>query len=335
LTPARLQRTWYEGQPPGLLLRGLEQLYKQLRAFDRRRQSRAQPDDLRGRPIIVIGNLTVGGTGKTPLLLRLCELLKQAGLRPGVISRGHGRKSRHAVDVRAASSAADTGDEPLVIARRSCLPVRVDTDRGAGARHLFAGGVEVVLADDGLQRQRLPRRLEICVVDARRGFGNGHQLPAGPLRDPLERLSEVDWVVVNGDDALPGLPEDAVRMRLRPGVFRSLDGLQQRTVEEMAAHLVAQPGHALAGIGDPPRFFRLLRDLGCKPGSEQAFPDHHAFSEQDFKGRQGSLLMTEKDAVKCTGLGLADAWYLPVEAELPAAFEQDFLARARAMLGGA
>lgn len=333
MTPGRLQDTWYGAQPPGLLLRGLERVYRRLAAWDRARQLAARPPQLLGRPIVVVGNLTVGGTGKTPLVIRLCELLLESGLRPGVISRGYGRRGRGPVSVTVSSNPAIAGDEPLMIARRCAVPVRVDRDREAAAQFLLEREVQVVIADDGLQRLRLPRALELCVVDAQRGFGNGHLFPAGPLRELPARLDSVDWVVANGADGAHVLPPDAVPMTLRPRMFKRLQGSGTCSLEAMAARLAHAPGHAVAGIGQPQRFFDLLRSLGCAVQHELAFADHHPFTRHDFATLKGTVLMTEKDAVKCARLDLDDAWYLAVDTVLPQVFEEDFVARVRRLLG--
>jgi tetraacyldisaccharide 4'-kinase len=332
MNAARLQQLWYSGQAPGPALRALEHLYSRLRAFDHKHQLARRAHDLEGRPIIVVGNRVVGGTGKTPLLVRLVELLQAQHLNVAVISRGYGSGRKAPVNVTTESDVAQAGDEPLLIARRTGASVRVDPDREAAARAVLAGGAQVVLSDDGLQRMSLPRALEVCVVDGARGFGNGHLLPAGPLREPPERLASVDWVVCNGEPRagldLPG----AVPMRLQPGAFRRLGDGETRSVAQMAAHLQHSPGQAIAGIGHPQRFFKLLETLQCQTRLQRAFADHHTYSARDFSARSGTLLMTEKDAVKCEGLGLHDAWYLPVEAVLPPSFEQAFVGAVRTLL---
>jgi tetraacyldisaccharide 4'-kinase len=217
--------------------------------------------------------------------------------------------------VTAASRPAEVGDEPLLLARRSGVPVWVGRDRAGAGRALLAVHPEVnlVLCDDGLQHYRLARDVELAVFDGR-GAGNGWRLPAGPLRESLERLQEVDAIVCNGapDARLPtAVPRFA--MRLQAGEFYRLDDPQQRC---SAAELAAQNLHALAGIGDPERFFRTLEGLGLA-FSRHPFADHHAYKAADlaFAG-DGVLLMTEKDAVKCAGLTVGETWVLPVAAEL-------------------
>lgn len=342
---ASLNRVWYGGRPPGALLGALEYVYRAASERRRERDRRRAAKDLADRPIIVVGNITAGGAGKTPLVVRLCELLSGAGLEPAVISRGYGRATRDPVCVRSDTPAAAAGDEPLLIARRSGVPVHVDRDREAAARAAFAAGAKVLVADDGLQRLRLPRALEICVVDGVRGFGNGRLLPAGPLREPVDRLEQVDWVVVNqaadglleeageGPPARLSLPSDrTVSMTLKPEAFVPVAGGDPVSPTRMADRLRERAVCAVAGIGHPQRYFDTLSALGIAPGLTRAFDDHHAFSRSDFDGFEGAVLMTEKDAVKCERLGLEDAWYLRVGARLPADWERTVIERARELV---
>ena len=319
---ARLQETWYGDRKPGALLGAMEQVYR--RSFEARRERELARRDhsLESRPIIVVGNITVGGAGKTPLVIRLCELLHQAGLKPGVVSRGYGRKSSEQLVVSADSSVDEAGDEPVLIARRCQAVVVVDADREAAAHTAFEQGVDIVIADDGLQRWRLPRDLEICVLDAERGFGNGRLLPAGPLREPLDRLESVDYLVSNGGAPREETGVEAIEMRLEADGFHALDGSTGLDAAGMAGHVGGKEVHAVAGIGNPARFFDSLASMGLKPDHLHALPDHHAFVAGDFKDIRGVVLMTEKDAVKCSVLGLEDAWFLRVSARLPETWEQ-------------
>lgn len=321
-TEARLQETWYGDREPGFLLTALERVYAGVSAS---RRERAVPaPDLVGRPIIVVGNITVGGTGKTPLVIRLCRLLRKRGLAVAVISRGYGRRGAGPVTVTAETNPLEGGDEPVLIARRCAITVYVNEDREAAARAAFEAGAEVVIADDGLQRASLPRVMEFCVVDASRGFGNGRLLPAGPLREPLERLERVDWIVRNGAGRLPALPgalrNPVVCMGLRAGEFRRIGGDEAFDASEAKARLRG-PLTAVAGMGNPGRFFASLEALGLRDFERRVFPDHYAYRDGDFDGITGTVLMTEKDAVKCAGLGLSEAWYLTVDAELPGDWE--------------
>jgi len=318
----KLNDTWYGGRPVPWHLRQLVPLYKLGNRLDRWWKSRQQPEDLGSAFIIVVGNITVGGSGKTPLVIRLCELLQRAGYRPGVISRGYGRKDTRLRLVSTASDPGLVGDEPLLIAQRTGVPVMVATDRCEAARKLIKKEVNVIISDDGLQHYRLPRHLEICVVDGTRGFGNGLLLPAGPLREPLSRLADYDYVVVNGEsDLLPDTLE-TTRMNLVPGLLRSMESGQSWRLAQFAGC----KANAVAGIGNPKRFFDLLRAARLTV-QEHEFPDHYIFERSDFEKMDGSLpvLMTEKDAVKCKSLELKNAWALSVDAALPAPWEQEIL----------
>jgi tetraacyldisaccharide 4'-kinase len=320
----KLNAIWYGAERLPFWLKPLAAVYRAGQAADRARQLRQQPEDLRNASIVVVGNLTAGGAGKTPLVIRICELLGGAGLKAGVISRGYGRKGAGLLRVGPDSRPEDAGDEPVLIARRTGAPVIVDADRCKAARALLADGVDVVVSDDGLQHYRLPRSVEVCVLDGARGLGNGRLLPAGPLREPAQRLQSVDFVIVNGGEidrfSIPG----AVSMSLVPGRLRSLCGTQSWRLSEFAGCRV----NAVAGIGNPERFFDTLRSARITV-NEYAFPDHHEFTPADFESLEPELpvLMTEKDAVKASAFSLENAWYLEVDAALPREWETAFLAR--------
>ncbi|MFA7290668.1 MAG: tetraacyldisaccharide 4'-kinase [Rhodocyclaceae bacterium] len=267
-------------------------------------------------PVVVVGNLVAGGAGKTPLTLWLVEALLAHGWRPGIVSRGYGVNVVLPVLVDPGATAGECGDEPLLLARRSGVPVAVCRDRVAAARAILGGhpGCNVIIADDGLQHYRLARDVELAVFDAR-GAGNGHLLPAGPLREPMDRLQAVDAVMLNGIAALPDLPVGVpcYQMRLNGARFVALGDAGRSCA---AADLSGQTLHAYAGIGDPGRFFRHLEMLGLR-FEPHPFPDHHHFSAADFVSAQGGVvLLTEKDAVKCAGLITGEAWVLPVSAEI-------------------
>jgi tetraacyldisaccharide 4'-kinase len=327
-----LNRRWYGRSRPGSLLRLLERLYR--RAFERRRRQGLAnlASDLNDRAIVVVGNITAGGTGKTPVVIRLCRLLADAGYSVGVVSRGYGRRQADLIVVDGSQPLGASGDEPRLIFERCGVPVAVGPDRVAAARHLFETGVDVVVSDDGLQHWRMPRVYEICVIDGQRALGNGHWLPAGPLREGPGRLKTVDAVIIT-DPAGP-LPEapGALEMVLWPGQPVSLR--EGRSMETRAWVDAAGQGlvYAVAGIGNPERFFRTLESLDI-PIQRRAFPDHHEYTARDFFGFEGArIIMTEKDAVKCRHLDLADAWYLPVDARLPLDWERSFLAELEARI---
>lgn len=269
-----------------------------------------------GVPVIVIGNITVGGTGKTPLVLWLAQFLAARGRHPGIISRGYRAAHSDPRAVPVNGAALDYGDEPCLLARRAGCPVWVGIDRAATARALRTAHpeVDVIISDDGLQHYRLARDIEIAVFDGARGIGNGWLLPAGPLREPVTRLDTVDAVVINGDgqgNIMPRHPQ-TMTMRLTGNEFRKL--LNPAHVAD-AAHFLGQRVHAVAGIGNPSRFFSTLQQLGMECITH-VFPDHHAYRPQDVDFDDAdSVVMTEKDAVKCEPFATGHHWALVVAAE--------------------
>jgi tetraacyldisaccharide 4'-kinase len=279
-----------------------------------------------GRPVIVVGNLIAGGSGKTPLTIALVERLRAEGYAPGVASRGYGReRAGEARWVDANTDPALGGDEPVLIARRTGAPVRVDRDRPAAAQALTEAGCDLIVCDDGLQHYRLARDVEIEVIDGRRRYGNGLPLPAGPMREPAERGARCDFRVLNlgadgGEAAFGEWP-----MRLGPGDALALRGARSRPLSDFAGQRV----HAVAGIGDPERFFATLREAGIAV-VPHAFPDHHRYRAEDLAfGSDLPVLMTEKDAVKCAAFADDRAWSVPVRAQLPEAFWIALLDRLR------
>jgi tetraacyldisaccharide 4'-kinase len=313
-----LQR-WYGGQAPGMALRFLAGVY-QLGLKSRAALAPRGPADRRklSVPVVVVGNFTAGGTGKTPLVIALADYLRERGFRPGVVSRGYGRSSREPVRVGRETPVEQCGDEPKLIFERTGVPVLVDRDRLAAASALVAEGCGAIIADDGLQHANLPRDIEIEVLDGERRYGNGWLIPAGPLR---EAPRPVDLRVVIGADGLSG----EFGMRLRFASPTAVANGEPRTLDSLAG----VTADAIAGIGNPGRFFQALRALGVSV-REHAFADHHAYRAEDFSGMAGPLLMTEKDAVKCRELGLRDAWAMPVQAELPVDFYRALDARLEA-----
>jgi tetraacyldisaccharide 4'-kinase len=311
-----IERQWYQPTPAGALLAPLGWLFGAGAALRRAlfRSGAFRPVGL-PVPVIVIGNITVGGSGKTPLTIHLARAMRQAGRHPGIVSRGYGAQASHPRAVDASGSARDFGDEPLLIARRTGCPVWVGHDRAAAAQALLAAHpqCDLLLADDGLQHYRLARDLEIAVVDGERPFGNGRLLPAGPLREPVARLEDVDAIVINGEGPAPVGRAPIFRMRLVPGPLYNLrDPARAATPEELAG-----PGiHAAAGIGHPARFFATLNSLGIA-AVPHAFPDHHAYApaDLDLPGAR-AIVVTEKDALKCASFADDRFWVLPVDAEL-------------------
>jgi tetraacyldisaccharide 4'-kinase len=275
-------------------------------------------------PVIVVGNLTVGGTGKTPLVLWLVEFLRSHGYRPGIVSRGYGSRASAPQAVANASDPMLVGDEPVLLAQRAQCPVWVGTRRADTARALLTArpDCDVIISDDGLQHYALRRDVELVVVDGDRGFGNRMLLPAGPLRESLSRLKSVDAVVINGGKTRPG----EFSMRLAGDVFRNL-GDGKATAQ--AADFLGKRVHAVAGIGNPGRFFAHLRQLGLDV-VEHAFPDHHAFQPQELQFADAdAILMTEKDAVKCTAFAPDNCWALAVNAEVDAVLGHRLLEKLR------
>lgn len=305
-----LERRWYSSEPPPLLLQALARLYGCI--VERRRTRLSAVAPRLDAPVIVVGNISVGGTGKTPLVIWLVEQLRRLGRRPGVISRGYGgRAPQYPFRVRADTDPAQAGDEPVLIAWRTGVPVMVDPDRVRAAQTLLASGeVDVLVSDDGLQHYRLRRDFEFCVVDGRRGLGNGALLPAGPLRESPARLAEIDCLVVNGGGfRCAGVP--AAAMQLVATTVQPLCPGDPRSLESFAGQEI----HAVAGIGNPSRFFDLLRSVGMRV-IEHALPDHHAHASRDIVfDDMRPVLMTEKDAVKCRAFAAPQHWVVPVTAQ--------------------
>ena len=305
-----LQQQWYRSGPAQLVLLPLSWLFGVLASV---RRLGYRTGLFRGYklpvPVIVVGNISIGGTGKTPFVLWLAEHLRLHGYRPGIISRGYGGQAHEVQAVSMDSAPALVGDEPVLLARRSGCPVWVGRNRVAVAQALLAAHpqCDIIISDDGLQHYRLQRDIEIVIVDGERRFGNGHLLPAGPLREGRRRLLTVDAVVINGGASI----DAGYAMRLEAD---TLHNLQDSTKTIRPAELASQSICAIAAIGNPFRFFRQLRDLGLQFEQRQ-FPDHHAFKPADLQSvKADAILMTEKDAVKCTVFAQEGWWYLPVRA---------------------
>jgi tetraacyldisaccharide 4'-kinase len=286
-------------------------------------------------PVIVVGNVNAGGTGKTPAVLWLARHLREHGYRPGIVSRGHGGTHAPPGCVTADSDPRAFGDEPVLLARRSDSPVWTGVDRAATARALLAAepACNVLVSDDGLQHYGLGRDLEICVLDGSRGLGNGWLLPAGPLREPPSRLATVDAIVVNGGAGEPGTLEAGTashaeiprfRMTLEGREFYNLLNRGHRIGPDL---LRGRRLHAVAGIGNPERFFRHLQALGLDFVAH-AFPDHYPYRAADIDyGEADAIVMTEKDAVKCQAFAADAHWVLPVDAAIDDRFGEFVLRR--------
>lgn len=302
-----LNKRWYGGVKPNPVLVALAFVYGTLGGLRRFLYRRGLlKSTTMTVPVLVVGNFTVGGTGKTPFTIALVQAMQKRGWKPGVVSRGYGRNMAEPVSVSAQSSAQDCGDEPLLIFQRTQCDIRVDSHRVNAAEYLIARGCNLVIADDGLQHLRLQRDIEVELIDHERRYGNGRILPAGPLRE-LPR--ECDFKVSNG-----ALEDDiAARhfgMQLIYGDAEKLDSGERRDLSKFSEGKI----NAIAGIGNPERFFNALMARGLNINAI-AFPDHHDYSREDFPS-DAPLLMTEKDAVKCRQLGLEDAWSVPVDAAI-------------------
>ncbi|MEJ2691729.1 MAG: tetraacyldisaccharide 4'-kinase [Candidatus Thiodiazotropha sp.] len=311
-----IQRSWDGWHPVTLLLLPLTGLFCLLSWIRRASYHRGWLTSHKLKvPVIVVGNITVGGTGKTPLIVWLAQRLMQMGHRPGIVLRGYGGTSgKMAQEVTATSRPEEVGDEAVLIKHRTHCPVFVGSRRvEAGRRLLAEHDCDLLLSDDGLQHYALQRDLEIAVIDGERRFGNALCLPAGPLREPTARLQQVDLVIVNGA-ARAG--EFAMRVVANQAI--SLIGGESRPLREFRN----EPVHAIAGIGYPERFFATLREAGLRP-VRHPYADHHAYTEGELQGFSGeTVLMTEKDGVKCAEFAQPGFWYVPAMAQPDEAFQR-------------
>lgn len=298
---------WYRPSPLSWCLAPLSGLFRLITAIRRIAYQRGWlASEQLPVPVIIVGNISVGGSGKTPLVLWLAAQLQQLGWRPGIISRGYGGHANvYPLTVTDNISAEQCGDEPKLLAIRSQCPVVVAPDRVAAGRQLLnETDCNVIISDDGLQHYRLQRDLELVVVDAKRQFGNGFCLPAGPLREPKSRLNNVDFIIWHGETTADWT------MHLQIGDVVSLLDQKPQPLTEWRGKKV----HAVAGIGDPSRFFRQLQNAGLQV-IEHAFTDHHQYAAADIQfGDKLPVLMTEKDAVKCQIFNIANCWAVPAEA---------------------
>jgi tetraacyldisaccharide 4'-kinase len=311
-----LNDIWYERAAPPWWLLPLSLIYGAVVGSRRHFYAMRKPTRV-SLPVVVVGNLSVGGTGKTPLVCWLVARLADLGFKPGVVTRGYGGSSG-SIRLAAPSDAPGVvGDESVLLARRSGVPVAIGRDRPAASQLLVNAGCDVIVSDDGLQHYALARDCEIVVIDGDRLFGNGRLLPAGPLRENRSRLAAADAVVVNGGRALLG---GALSMRLEAKRALSLIGGAVKRLDEFAGHSV----HAVAGIGNPQRFFNMLRARGIEV-TGHPLPDHARLQASDISFADGRpVLMTEKDAVKCELIAGPQHWYVPVTASFTGA-ESDAL----------
>ena len=328
-----LLKHWYGRHNPPWYLRMLEPVYRaayqQAKRIGNSRQDRCHSEI----PLIVVGNLTAGGSGKTPLVIGLCRLAGDMNLKSGIACTGYGRQSSETVMVHANSDTRICGDEPVLLADRTGCAVVVAKRRCDAIRKLNELNLDLIFSDDGLQQADLDPDWSFCVVDGARGLGNGHLLPAGPLREAAKRLGKVDFVISNGVWA--GKPDDleVTVMSLKADRVCSLDGATVIPADKFQQGHSGTAIHAMAGIGNPQRFFRTLEALGFEVIPHR-FADHHMFQRKDFDSFPpgSTVIMTEKDAVKCRSLGIENAWYLPVDTVLPDEFEVDFKRRLQGLL---
>lgn len=313
----RLLKAWYAGHPALKLLQPLEWLYRRVVLRKRERFLAGEGQIYRSAvPLIVVGNITIGGTGKTPMILWLIDHCQRRGLRVGVVSRGYGAKpAQWPWRVKASDSAAVAGDEPLLIVQRSGVALMIDPDRSRAVQGLLASEpLDLILSDDGLQHYRLARDLELVLIDAARGLGNRRCLPAGPLREPVERLHSVDALLYNGAGADS---DDGFALNLLPSALINLQTGERKPLDHFAP---GQQVHAVAGIGNPQRFFNTLETLHLQVFAH-AFADHALYSAEVLNFTPSlPLIMTEKDAVKCRAFAQPHWWYLAVDARPSPAF---------------
>lgn len=318
-----VERLWYGGKRPLWPLYPLVWLYRTIAESRRRRAWQAMNETI-PVPIVVVGNITAGGTGKSPLTAALTSLLREHGWQPVILSRGYGGKSDHyPLLVNPGTGANIAGDEPVMLAAQSGCPVVVDPDRKRGALWSLDQQLgNIIVCDDGLQHYRLPRDIELAVFDVARGFGNGALIPVGPLREPLERLESVDFVITNGGLLEELEHERQFTMTLEPTELRNLVTGETLSPDRLRGRRV----RAVAGIGNPGRFFDTLTALGARV-RPFALPDHHRFTPADLRSEEGEwLVMTAKDAVKCRDIAPDNAWVLTVTASLPGTFTEAFIA---------
>lgn len=343
-----LEKSWYQSTPSwrwAPLTVPLTGLYAAVSSAKRLVYTQAWiTPELLPVPVVVVGNIVIGGTGKTPFTLWLVEQLLAAGLKPGIVSRGYGgKRDNDIMQVLVDTPAEIAGDEPVMLAQRGVCPVVVGKKRPEAASYLLEiADVDVIIADDGLQHYRLDRAFEIALMDGQRGLGNGWLMPMGPLRERASRLSSVDAVVMNGDSNIEvqqwlekqSFADDVATMQLIPTELENVLTGERMRLADAATKWADRQLVALAGIGNPTRFFKTLQRAGLV-FAEKPLPDHHAFTVDDVSTQQ-TIIMTEKDAVKCRPLAKQmshlNCWMLPVQAALTPAATQRIMQPLLALL---
>jgi len=315
-SPELIEDLWYGKHPLSIMLVPLGWCYQLLMTLRHLLyQSGILPTQRLDIPVIVVGNIVAGGTGKTPLVIWLAAYLKEQGYRPGIVSRGYKSKVKQwPQQVRIDSNPELVGDEPVLLARRTNCPVAIAPNRYIAAEALVEHEqVDIIVCDDGLQHYALERDIEIAVIDGVRRHGNGRCLPAGPLREPVGRLKNVDMIVCNS-----GAVRGEFEMEYMPQQLCSvMDENKRCDVEQFQNQSI----HAVAGIGNPAKFFSYLRGKGIRT-IEHEFPDHYQFKAKDICFDDGfSVVMTEKDAIKCTEFASEEHWFLPIDVKMTNAFE--------------
>ncbi len=326
-----LEKIWYQGGKGKYLLLPLSALYCTLNRLQRNLQTPTQ--NYLPCPVIVVGNITVGGTGKTPLTVYLVKLLQEQGFSPAIITRGYGGKALNwPQKVNAESDPKLVGDEAVLMAIRTGVPVYAGPNRIENIRQcLHDQYCNIIISDDGLQHYKLPRDIQIAVIDGERKLGNGLCLPAGPLREKKQRLQHCDFVVVNGQNFNSQNPKSNnwIEMHMQGAELINLKTGEKKALQDLAGKTV----NALTGIGNPQRFYTTLEQSGLKVLSH-SYPDHYQFQKRDLHLENDfPVLMTEKDAVKCKDFANKNCWYLPVEARLDTSFAKKFLAQVYFVLG--
>ena len=326
-----LHAIWYGPQRPPWVMRALSRGYERVINTPRPAQ---RPEV----PVIIVGALVAGGGGKTPTVVAIAKALQAQGWRVAVISRGYGRRGRGLHAVEPGDDPFWVGDEPAMIAQLTGVQVWVCADRFRALKAAVTAGAEVVIADDGLQHQALPRSFECCVIDGQRGIGNAQLLPAGPLRQPLARLRMVDQVLVRGGDAEAMAQRLGIGRAHCHGLRRQSLGLRQLNSDRCEAvdFFAGKSVTLMTGIADPEAFADTLRSMGMNLIEQRRFADHHRYRAEDAQGLLGPVVVTEKDAVKLKQIGVqADLWILMSEMVLPDAMIEQVLAHVHAFRGEA